>query len=459
MPSAFVFDPNRCTGCQACELACSIENELGPERSWREVVTFNEAALPGIPLFHLSLACNHCAEPACMHSCPALAYYRDEEMGAVLIDPGSCIGCRYCSWVCPYGAPKFEPERGVMEKCTFCVHRLHEGLKPACADLCPTGALDFALLPAAQLCAEVEGFPRTDLLPAIRIEPVRRAEPPPHTAFPAPRVPVENADSRPVEPAITLGAEWPLAAFTYLVSVLFAGFSAVAGGALHLHPAAFAAGTVLTGGLSLAHLGRPARAWRAVLNVRGSWLSREVLGFAAFAAAGSAALSVGGPPGGGLMLAAWVAGLFTLLAVDQVYRPVYRRRNPVLDGGGALLTGLYLAGLFTGLILLAAPAWALKLAGETLSRRPTDSNDSVDAETLSPLWFIVTRLGLGLAVPAAAWAWGGTPLGTPALGAAIVGEAMGRASFYNRLAIQSPARQVRADVVRRLASWQAAEQP
>ena len=106
--------------------------------------------------------------------------------------------------------------------------------------------------------------------------------------------------------------------------------------------------------------------------------------------------------------------------------------------------------------LLAAPAWALKLAAETLGRRPTGSDD---AETRSPPWFIVTRLVLGLAVPAAVWAWGGTPLGTPALGAAIVGEAMGRASFYNRLAIQSPARQVRADLKRRLASWQAAEQP
>jgi len=128
MPLAFVFDPNRCTGCQACELACSIENELGPDRSWRGVVTFNEEAFPGIPLFHLSLACNHCAEPACMNTCPALAYHRNEETGAVLIDPDRCIGCRYCSWVCPYGAPTFEAERGVMGKCTFCVHRLEIGL-------------------------------------------------------------------------------------------------------------------------------------------------------------------------------------------------------------------------------------------------------------------------------------------------------------------------------------------
>ncbi len=119
MRGAFVFDPDRCTGCQACELACSIENQLGPDRSWRGVLTFNERAWPGVPLFHLSLACNHCEEPACMHSCPALAYERDAATGAVLIRTELCIGCRYCSWACPYGAPQFEPEAGVMGKCTL----------------------------------------------------------------------------------------------------------------------------------------------------------------------------------------------------------------------------------------------------------------------------------------------------------------------------------------------------
>lgn len=445
MPLAFVFDPNRCTGCQACELACSIENELGPDRSWRGVVTFNQEALPGIPLFHLSLACNHCAEPTCMHSCPALAYHRDEETGAVLIDPDSCIGCHYCSWVCPYGAPRFDKERGVMSKCTFCVHRLKDDLRPACADLCPTGALDFARVPSAELCARIEGIPRTDLGPAVRIEPVSRAEPPPHAAFSAPLAPA----ARPVEPAITFRAEWSLMAFTYLASVMFAGFTAAASGMVRLHPLIFATGAVLAGSLSLSHLGRPERAWRAVLNVRGSWLSREVLGFGAFAAAGTVALVPGDRLSNGFTLVAWLVGLLTLVAVDQVYRPVYRGRNPVLDSGGALLTGLYLAGLFTGLILVAAPAWTLKLATEALRRRPHHADDSA---ALSPLWFVVTRLVLGLAVPAAAWAWAGMPLGTLAIGAALVGEAMGRASFYNRLAIQSPARQARADLGRRLAS-------
>ncbi len=170
MRPAFVFDPDRCTGCQACELACSIENDLGPDRTWRDVITFNEPANAGIPRYHLSLACNHCEEPACMYACPALAYSRDQATGAVLIDAGRCIGCRYCAWACPYGAPTYERERGVMGKCTFCHHRLRDGLKPACATLCPTGALDFAELPESEIGGDVGGFPRTALGPSIRIE-------------------------------------------------------------------------------------------------------------------------------------------------------------------------------------------------------------------------------------------------------------------------------------------------
>jgi DMSO reductase iron-sulfur subunit len=269
MPSAFVFDPNRCTGCQACELACSIENDLGTDRSWREVVTFNDGAVAGVPRFHLSLACNHCAEPACMYSCPALAYDRDAASGAILLDPSRCIGCRYCSWACPYGAPTYEEERGVMGKCTFCSHRLDQGLKPACATLCPTGALDFQDLPTSELVAAVPGFPQTDLGPSIRIEPVHRrlhqgsgraGNDGLHPIAPLP----------PSFPGITLRSEWSLAVFTFLVAILFAAFGAAAAGAFSVPSPLFATVALGAAGFSLSHLGRPGRAWRAGLNVRRS---------------------------------------------------------------------------------------------------------------------------------------------------------------------------------------------
>ena len=447
MPSAFVFDPNRCTGCQACELACSIENELGPDRSWREVVTFNDASVPGVPRFHLSLACNHCAEPACMHSCPALAYDREASNGAILLDPDRCIGCRYCSWTCPYGAPRFEEDRGVMGKCPFCSHRLSQGLKPACATLCPTGALDFANLPASELSALVEGFPQTDLGPSIRIEPAQRG-----THLDSPVGDLDRSPAAPLpslpEPGITLRSEWSLAAFTFLTAVLFAGFTSTVAGGPRLPAAVFASVAAMAAAFSLSHLGRPARAWRAGLNLRRSWLSREVIGFGSFAAGGTVVLATGMSLESALGAAAVVVGLLTLISADQVYRPVYRGPHPLVDGGGTLLTGLYLAGLLLASPWLAGSAGCIKLGSELRDARWRDAR-SHGTRTVA---LAFSRVLLGLALPAAAWIASGAPLPAWVLLTAIVGEALGRAGFYLRLQVQSPARQARADLAGRLAS-------
>ena len=89
MIGSFTFDANKCTGCGACRVACTIENGLAPDVSWRRIETFNPQRRSIAPVFHLSLACNHCATAACMHACPALAYRRDDGDGG--------------------GAPRFEP--------------------------------------------------------------------------------------------------------------------------------------------------------------------------------------------------------------------------------------------------------------------------------------------------------------------------------------------------------------
>jgi len=138
---AFILDLNKCTGCHACEMACRIANDVPGVRRWRRVRTFNELHVHGVEVAHLSLACNHCAAAPCMEACPARSFYRDDSTGAVLIDQNKCIGCRYCSWVCPYDAPQFDEERGIMAKCDFCVERQHSGGEPACVAACPTGAL------------------------------------------------------------------------------------------------------------------------------------------------------------------------------------------------------------------------------------------------------------------------------------------------------------------------------
>ena len=456
MRRAFVFDPNRCTGCSACELACSIENRLGTDRSWRSVLTFNQRGAAGAPRFHLSIACNHCETAACMEACPALAYERDPVSGAVLIRQELCIGCRYCSWACPYGAPRFEPEHGVMGKCTFCEHRLAKGAKPACAALCPTGALDYAELPESELSARIEGLPRTDLGPSIRVLPPSGRSLAADSGRESSAGPIEErgpagpgSSTGPAEeqaashePRIDLRGEWSLAAFTLLLTILFALLASDVTGARQVSAVLFAGIAALAAALSLAHLGRPERAWRAVLGVRRSPVSREVLGFGSLATLGTAALAWPDPSvGTGLGWAAIAAGVFALGSADGVYRPVYERGDPLFHSGGVALTGFYLAGLAAGVPWLAGGAGLLKLVGFLKREGP--------AAAAGPPG--IARIGLGLLLPAAAWATVGTPLPVWSLALAAAGESIDRAGFYTELEIESPARQIRRDLAARLA--------
>jgi DMSO reductase iron-sulfur subunit len=448
--SAFVFDPNRCTGCSACELACSIENDLGVDRSWRSVLTFNERGFPGIPVFHLSLACNHCETAACMEACPARAYERDPGTGAVLIRQDACIGCRYCAWACPYGAPRFEPDRGVMGKCTFCAHRLADSREPACAALCPTGALDFAMLPEGQLSDLIEGMPRTDLGPSIRVRPLDGRSissdgravgviSPGSSEGQAQRA-LAAINSHPV-PRIDLAGEWSLAAFTLLLAVMFSMLAADAVGGRPVPTALFAGVAASAAALSLAHLGRPLRAWRAILGFLRSPVSREVLGFGALASLGTLSLAWPEPAvAGPLGTAGLIAGLVALVSADQVYRPVYAPGSPLLHSGGVTVTGLYLGALAAGISWLAIPLGGFKLLRFVGRRGFREIGMTAGS----------MRIGLGLLLPAAAGAAAGLPLAPWILVLVAFGEAVDRAAFYVGLEIVSPASQMRKDLEARL---------
>ena len=191
----FIFDVNKCTGCSACQLACTIENQVSPQIVWRQINTFNPSKFPGIPVFHHSLACNHCIDPPCMAHCPALAYSKDPKTGAVTIDDAKCIGCKYCSWACPYDAPQYNVSLGVVEKCTFCAHRLDVGLAPACVALCPTGALQVGEYTSEGERETVEGFPSNGARPAIEFIPLEESRVHPE-AMEAEDVSVEKVDLR-----------------------------------------------------------------------------------------------------------------------------------------------------------------------------------------------------------------------------------------------------------------------
>jgi len=97
-------------------------------------------------MMYLPRLCEHCLNPTCVASCPSGSIYKREEDGIVLVDYDKCIGCKYCSWACPYGAREIDEKQRVMKKCTLCVDRIYDQTlpeaerKPACVLACPTNA-------------------------------------------------------------------------------------------------------------------------------------------------------------------------------------------------------------------------------------------------------------------------------------------------------------------------------
>lgn len=179
-----VIDLDRCTGCQACVMACKAENNvpavgareaaLGRTISWMQVLTEEDETRPGEVKRFLPRPCLQCDDPPCTKVCPVYATYRNPE-GIVAQIYARCIGCRFCMAACPYNAKYFNwrvyqkegpgqnPDvsvrpKGVVEKCTFCHHRLQKAREralaerrdlapgeyvPACAEACPARAITF----------------------------------------------------------------------------------------------------------------------------------------------------------------------------------------------------------------------------------------------------------------------------------------------------------------------------
>ncbi len=155
---AFHVDISKCTGCKACQVACKDKNDLPIGIRWRRVFQYeggewikqNGQMIPSnVYAYFVSSACMHCKNPVCLQVCPAGAIHQRED-GIVLIDENKCIGCRYCSWACPYGAPQFNEDLGVMTKCNMCYDLVDQGEKPACVQACPYRAMDFGPLDELQ---------------------------------------------------------------------------------------------------------------------------------------------------------------------------------------------------------------------------------------------------------------------------------------------------------------------
>ncbi|MDP6173623.1 MAG: 4Fe-4S dicluster domain-containing protein [Rhodospirillales bacterium] len=193
-----VIDLDICVGCHACAVNCKEWNAGGyhapltdtrpygpaPSGVWFNRVHSFEVEAGRCVYFPRS--CLHCETAPCVTVCPTGASYKRTEDGVVLIDEAMCIGCKLCSWACPYGAREYDAERGVMKKCTLCIDRIYnENLAeadrvPACVATCPAGARHFGDLgdPASavsRLVAERGGY---DLMPEMECAPVNKYLPP-----------------------------------------------------------------------------------------------------------------------------------------------------------------------------------------------------------------------------------------------------------------------------------------
>lgn len=187
---AMVIDLQRCVGCSSCSISCRNENNVPDGIYWSHKITETSGTFPNVRFHYIPTLCNHCKNPPCVRGCPTKAMHKLEN-GITMHDPNKCIGCRYCMINCPYGViyfnwsdphkfwrdkkvlmqggssspadetrkvggkviPYYNPERedtlagirpkGIVEKCTFCDHRLKKGKLPRCVDACPADARIF----------------------------------------------------------------------------------------------------------------------------------------------------------------------------------------------------------------------------------------------------------------------------------------------------------------------------
>ena len=291
----FEVDLDACTGCKACVTACHALNGLDDGESWRRVGSVRIDA-PRPYQQTVTAACHHCVEPACLAGCPVNAYEKDPVTGIVVHLDDQCIGCRYCVLTCPYEVPRYNATRGIVRKCDLCADRLGTGEAPACVQSCPNAAIRVSLVEVADARASavagatlVPGAPASSItVPTTTYTSLRGAAPVPDT-------PESSLDQRPTRgqahlPLTVMLVLTQVAVGTSVVGLGVRMLSGEAGpGGLRPVSALVALGVgVLALGASVLHLGRPAYAFRAVLGIRRSWLSREIVAFGVFAALAAA---------------------------------------------------------------------------------------------------------------------------------------------------------------------------
>ena len=292
---AFEVDLDSCSGCRACVVACHNLNGLEEQETWRSVGLLHGGSSQLPVIQHVTTACHHCVEAACLEGCPVNAYEKDPVTGIVRHLDDQCFGCQYCILKCPYDVPKYSPSKGIVRKCDMCSSRLAVGEAPACVQACPTQAIRIAIVNKQDVAENAEanlflpGAPEPGYTLPTTIYKTNKP-------LPANLLPADYYSAAPQHahlPLVLMLVLTQMSVGAFLVDQVLSGVALATGSGvvpaartLHLG-AAFVLGMI---GLAAStfHLGRPWLAYRAIIGWRTSWLSREVLAFGGFAAAATA---------------------------------------------------------------------------------------------------------------------------------------------------------------------------
>jgi formate dehydrogenase iron-sulfur subunit len=289
---AFEVDMDLCTGCKACVTGCHNLNGLDDAEVWRTVGLLHGGTSTAPVQQTVTTACHHCLDPACMNGCPVRAYEKDPTTGIVKHLDDQCIGCQYCVFMCPYDAPKFNKDLGIVRKCDMCSDRLAHDEAPACVQSCPNEAIRITLVQrdevvqATEANAFLPGAPTPDdTLPTTVYKTTK--------VFPRNMLPADFYSVNPEHahlPLVVMLTLTQLAVGAFIVDLILGRvLGTLAGRGLGFTNALFALALALAAmGASSLHLGRPQYAFRAVLGLRTSWMSREIVTLGLFAFAGLA---------------------------------------------------------------------------------------------------------------------------------------------------------------------------
>ncbi len=375
---AFEVDLDKCTGCKSCVAACHSLNGLDESEAWRKVGSLVGGTTELPVLQHVTTACHHCLEPACADGCPVNAYEKNPETGIVIHLDDQCIGCQYCLFTCPYEVPVYNHDKGIVRKCDMCHDRLQANEAPACVQACPQHAIRIVISEEADTIANAQAnqFMPTAPAPDYTLPTTHYK-----TTKPLPR----NLLASDFYVGRPQHAHWPLVTmliltqlsvgtfvmlncFTWMLVLLGASATTVRNHNVLIDqmgqwPVIMTLALGMLGLIaSVLHLGRPLFAFRAILGIRRSWLSREIVAFGVFAVLASAdtALAIltesSAEKHHPLQWAAILVGIFAVVCSIMVYVDTPRLLwSPFFTTSRFGLTAILL-GLPTTLLLLSTMA-------------------------------------------------------------------------------------------------------